>query len=205
MAIRHNTTYWIFHWDFYNSQSCYFERQFRCKRIGCENYIDDSRYKVKHREWDTNLLVSFFCMMYRTRELYDERNETKKWIHFQEHDQVSNIFLNEREIWYTKLGVNVGYEENGKRWFLRPVLVLRKVGNLFFVIALTSKWKEKNRFYHKLTDVVFNEKNKKYEHTSYGILSQVRVIDKKRFTEIMWRVSDDEFSRIKQKLKELLL
>ena len=50
---------------------------------------------------------------------------------------------------------------------------------------MTSKGKEKNRFYHNLVDVIFNEKNKKYQNTSYCILSQVRVIDKKRFTEMM--------------------
>lgn len=144
-------------------------------------------------------------MMYRNRELYDERNETKKEIHFQSQNQWKHFFLNEREIRYVRLWVNVGYEENGKKSFLRPVLVLKKVWNLFFVVALTSKWKEKNRFYHKLIDVVFNEKNKKHEKTSYCILSQVRVIDKKRFTEIMGLVSDEEFFYIKEKLKELLL
>lgn len=146
--------------------------------------------------------------MYRTKELYDERNETKKEIHFElsEHAKKNPTFyINEREIRYVRLWVNIGYEENGKSGFLRPVMIIRKVWNLFFVVALTSKGKDKNRFYHKLTDVAFNEKNKKYENTSYCILSQVRVIDKKRFTEIMWLVSDEEFFRIKQKLKELLL
>lgn len=143
--------------------------------------------------------------MYRTGELYDEWNETKKIIHFQKWDNISNIFINEREFWYVKLGVNIWYEENGKKWFLRPVLILKKVGNLFFVFALTSKWKDKNRFYHQLNDVVFNEKNSKHKKKSYCILSQVRVIDKKRFTEVMWRVSEDEFLYIKEKLKELLL
>ena len=143
--------------------------------------------------------------MYRTVELYDEWNETKKGIHFQKWNHLENVFLNKRELWYVRLGVNIWYEENGKNWFLRPVLVIKKVWSLFFVLALTSKWKDKNRFYHKLNDVVFNQKNRKHQKNSYCILSQVSVIDKKRFTEIMWRVSEDEFFYIKEKLKELLL
>ena len=146
--------------------------------------------------------------MYRTRKLYDERNETKKEIHFEgdEHTKkTASFYINEREIRYVRLWVNIGYEENWKSGFLRPVMIIRKVWSLFFVVALTSKGKDKNRFYHKLTNVIFNEKNKKYKDTSYCILSQVRVIDKRRFTEIMWLVSDEEFFRIKQKLKELLL
>ena len=146
--------------------------------------------------------------MYKTKELYDEWNEIKKDIHFELSEyskKISSFYINEREIWYVRLGVNIWYEENGKKWFLRPVLILKKVWNLFFVVALTSKWKEKNRFYHKLIDTIFNEKNKKYENTSYCILSQVRVIDKKRFTEIMWLVSEEDFFLIKEKLKELLL
>ena len=146
--------------------------------------------------------------MYRTRELYDERNRTKKEIHFESKEYIGkapSFFINEREIRYVRLWVNVWYEENGKKWFLRPVLVIKKVGNLFFVVAMTSKGKEKNRFYHNLVDVIFNEKNKKYQNTSYCILSQVRVIDKKRFTEMMWLLGEEEFLFIKQKLKELLL
>ena len=144
--------------------------------------------------------------MYISKELYDARNILKQDIHFQENNQPQDtLFINEREVWYISLWLNIWSEENGKRFFRRPVLVVKKVWNLFFVVALTSKGKEKNRFYHKLSDVLFNEKNQKYINSSYCILSQVRVIDKKRFTEIAWSVWDKEFIFIKQKLRELLL
>lgn len=146
--------------------------------------------------------------MYRTKELYDEWNETKKEIHFEFDEyakRTKDFYVNEKEIRYIRLWVNIGYEENGKKGFLRPVLVIKKVGNLFFVVAMTSKGKEKNRFYHNLVDAAFNEKNKKYKDTSYCILSQVRVVDKKRFTEMMWLLGEEEFLFVKQKLKELLL
>lgn len=146
--------------------------------------------------------------MQRTKEIYDEWNETKKEIHFQVDKNTKDsedFYVNEREIWYVRLWINIGFEENGKKNFLRPVLVIKKIGNVFFVVAMTSKGKDKNRFYHKMVNTIFNEKNRKYKDSSYVILSQVRVIDKKRFTEVMWILGKEEFLFVKQKLKELLL
>ncbi len=38
-----------------------------------------------------------------------------------------SIFVNEREICYTSIGENIGFEQNGKNeLFERPVLVLKK-------------------------------------------------------------------------------
>jgi hypothetical protein len=42
-----------------------------------------------------------------------------------------------------------------------------------------------NRFYHKFETAIFNDENTKYEDNSFCILSQVKVMDKKRFTEKM--------------------
>ena len=44
-------------------------------------------------------------------EAFDEWNEEKKTIHLQ---QGENIFINPRDIWYVKLGLNIGNEQNGK-------------------------------------------------------------------------------------------
>ncbi len=39
------------------------------------------------------------------------------------------IYFNEREIWWAHLGVNVGYEQDGKNDnFERPVLIIKKFG-----------------------------------------------------------------------------
>ena len=100
------------------------------------------------------------------------------------------------------MGQNIGYEENGKDEFLRPVLVLKKVGNLFFVVALTTKGKIKNRFYHKINQLELH--NPKYQDSSYVILSQAKVMDKKRFFENAGNVSISEFEIIKEKLRTIL-
>jgi mRNA-degrading endonuclease toxin of MazEF toxin-antitoxin module len=78
---------------------------------------------------------------------------------------------------------------------------LKKVGNLFFTVALTSKGKE-NSFYHKFNEIELH--NPKYQDSSYAILSQVKVMDKKRFFENVGTVSKSEFETIKQKLRTIL-
>jgi endo-1,4-beta-D-glucanase Y len=98
--------------------------------------------------------------------------------------------------------VNIGFEENWKSEFLRPVLVLKKVWSLFFTVALTSKWKDNHDFYYKFRDLELN--NPKYKNSSYAILSQVKVMDKKRFFENIWNVSKNDFVEIKKKLKQIL-
>jgi len=103
------------------------------------------------------------------------------------------------------MGVNIGYEENGKEEFTRPVLVIKKVGNLFFTVALTTKGKAENKFYHHFKEVVFNDEHLKNKITSSAILSQVKVMDKKRFEEKIGTASKNEFYQVKEKLRALLL
>ncbi len=134
--------------------------------------------------------------------LFDTWNNEKKLIH----SKVSETFyVNQREIWFVKMGKNIGYEENGKEEFVRPVLVIKKVGNLFFTVALTTKGKRNNRFYHFFQDVFFTQNHKDASGKSSAILSQVRVLDKKRFQEKIGYVGEEEFAVIKQKITDVLL
>ena len=132
-------------------------------------------------------------------EKFDKWNAEKKDIHKKE-DEI--FYVNIREIWFTKMWINIGFEENGKTEFLRPVLVLKKVWNLFFTVALTSQWKDNNYFYYKFNDVSL--KNPKYKYSSYAILSQVKIMDKKRFFEHSWSIWKEDFNEIKKRLKQVL-
>jgi len=134
--------------------------------------------------------------------LFDKWNEDKKIL---EQLDLDKFYVNEREIYYTKMWVNVWFEQDWKNEFLRPVLVLKKLWNLFFTVALTSKNKSNKKFYYKLNTAVFIEEKKKYEDSSYCILSQVRVMDKRRFTDKIWYISKDEFIEIKKILRDFLL
>lgn len=133
------------------------------------------------------------------KDLFDEWNKEKQEIH---NTPPKEFFVNPREIWLTKMGQNIGFEENGKENFLRPVLVVKVVGNMFFTVALTSKGKDNHDFYHRVKEINLN--NPKYEKSSYVILSQVKVMDKRRFFERYGIVSKQEFMIIKEKLRTVL-
>ena len=60
-----------------------------------------------------------------TKGTFDFRNE-EKWILHTRHD-VNGFYVQPREIWYVKLGINIGFEQNGKREFQRPVLVIERI------------------------------------------------------------------------------
>ncbi len=44
-------------------------------------------------------------------EKFDEWNEEKKYLHSEE---IGERYINPREIWYIKMGMNIGNEQNGK-------------------------------------------------------------------------------------------
>ena len=100
------------------------------------------------------------------------------------------------------MGVNIGFEQNGKKEFRRPVLVLKKVGSLFVVLPLTTKLqhcKGKNSiYYHKISTCTTIQ-------VSAVMLSQLKTVDKKRFMHHIGEIDDDELIFIKEKTKELCL
>ena len=54
---------------------------------------------------------------------FDSWAEVKKKIH----EKGFNSYFKERDVWWCRLGVNIGDEEDGKgNSFLRPVLVIKK-------------------------------------------------------------------------------
>ena len=106
---------------------------------------------------------------------------------------IAQSYINNKEIWYVKLGVNIGYEEDGKSQFKRAVLVIKKLGNLFLVLPMTTKKKE-NIYHYMLQTFTWKE--------SRLILSQIRTIDKKRFIQKIWEIHYKEFQKIKKNLSE---
>lgn len=55
---------------------------------------------------------------------FDGWNKEKQTIHNKKHKQ---FYPKTRQVWYTKLGVNVGYEADGKAEYTRPVLIIKKI------------------------------------------------------------------------------
>lgn len=52
----------------------------------------------------------------------------------------SRLFFHPREIWFCALGLNVGFEQDGRgEEYLRPVLIFRKFNNqVFWGLPLTK-------------------------------------------------------------------
>ncbi len=86
---------------------------------------------------------------------FDEWNEVKKRI-----DNKTKISIpKEREIYWTCIGENVGFEQNGKsKLFARPVLVLKRFNkHIFFGIPLSTQIKNGSFFFtFTLNDTLSN-------------------------------------------------
>ena len=122
-----------------------------------------------------------------------EWTKLKVRIHLSEEEPV---YFREKEIWWASLGVNIGYEQNGKNEkFERPVLVLKKFNeHMLWVLPLTSKDKT-GKYYHQF----------EYEGEKYSvILSQIKTISSKRLLRRLRVFPSRDFKDIKEKLKSML-
>ena len=147
-------------------------------------------------------------------EKFDEWNEEKKNLQASIEKQKlltdaekkeQRVYINQREIWYMKLGQNVGSESNGKKYFRRPVLIIKKVGSMFFVAPMTTKGQE-NIFHHEIESVTYNlDEYSQNPDVSRVQLSQSRIVDRGRFLERIGTISQKDFFSIKKKLSNLLL
>lgn len=123
---------------------------------------------------------------------FNEWNEVKKRI-----DNKTKISIpKEREVYWTCIGENVGFEQNGKsKLFTRPVLVLKRFNkNIFFGIPLSTQIKEGNFFF------IFTLNSS----LSNALLVQGKLFDIKRLEKKIGMISKDEFIELKTRFRELL-
>jgi len=124
---------------------------------------------------------------------YDIWNEIKKAL-----SQENKILhFNQKEIFMTYVGKNIGFEQNGdkKQNFLRPVLVYKKFSkNLFLGIPLTTTQRD-GKFYHSF---IFKE-----DKISTALLSQIKLVDSKRCKYRMGQIKDEDFKKLILKFKKL--
>ncbi len=106
-------------------------------------------------------------------------------------------FFHEREIWFSSLGKNVGYEQDGKgEDFIRPVVIVKKFNNqVFWAIPLTTRPKE-GKYYFSFNIVG--------RGLNVAILSQIRLVDAKRLQYKIGTLEHQDFVAIKQKLKDII-
>lgn len=122
---------------------------------------------------------------------FDQWNELKK----KTHDSVGpEFFPQEREVWVSTLGWNIGREQNGAADdFSRPVLVVKKFNNqMFWVVPLSTKQKPYD-FYFNFTDPTGLKAS--------VILAQLRLISVKRFWRLLYVFPPDMFREVTLRLK----
>lgn len=116
--------------------------------------------------------------------------------HKKEIDQRPRLFFHEREIWWCQLGVNVGFEQDGKgKKFARPVLVFKKFNKeVFWALPLSTKIK-KSRFYAEflLDDQI----------PRVAIVSQLRLMDARRLIDKFGVVKEEDYRRIQKAVIDL--
>ena len=124
--------------------------------------------------------------------------EFYKWYMLKEqlHNDNKEQYFKERDIFWASIGVNIGYEQDGKgEIFSRPVLILKKYNkNIFFGIPLSTKIKEGTFFFTFILN----------GNPSNALLVQGRIYDTKRLENKIGKVSKEDFEAIKEKWGKLL-
>lgn len=118
---------------------------------------------------------------------FDSWNKFKKKLELKQH----GAYFKEREVWFAAIGLNVGYEQDGKNYnFERPVLVIKKFNqHLFIAVPFSTILKPDNRHYLSL-----RHKGKKLS----VILSQTRPLSSKRLLRRMFILDESQFTTAKK-------
>ncbi len=127
---------------------------------------------------------------------YDKWNRIKKQIHKE------NIILGykNRDIFYMKMGENIGFEQNGKgENFVRPVVIIKGFNeNMFFGVPLSTKIKD-GKFYY-----TFEFKKQNTTIINNALLSQMKLFSTKRLLNKIGIINQDDFKNLKIKFKKLI-
>ena len=105
--------------------------------------------------------------------------------------------FNEREIWWCRIGINIGHEIDGKsHYYNRPVLVIKKFNaHIFWGVATTTQIKDDPHY----LPIDFKERKQ------CVMLSHLRLYDSKRLQgKAIGKLPHKQFDEVKNALKKLL-
>lgn len=124
---------------------------------------------------------------------FDTWNAQKKEIH----ESGENKFYGPREVWWCSLGTNIGFEQDGTgEAGERPVLVLKGFSkDVCLVIPLTTSTKK--NLYHVPMGEIDGRK-------ASAIISQIRLVDTKRFINKVTMIEESLFEEIRKAVKNLI-
>jgi mRNA interferase MazF len=112
------------------------------------------------------------------------------------HTEQSRLYT-VREIWWCRLGINIGTEQNGKgEWYVRPCIIIKGFGaDACLVIPLTTSLRKHFlRVDVGAVDGVSARAN----------ISQMRTIDTRRLSRKIGFLDKDIFTRLKKVVKDML-
>ena len=123
----------------------------------------------------------------------------KKDIERLHHEKV-RVFFHEREVWWCSLGVNIGFEQDGKGGkFGRPVLIFKKFNNeIFWALPLSLQVKKKKATAHFYAPV-----NLPDGISRIALLSQMRLIDGKRLLKKIDTIPEENYAAIQKAIIRL--
>ncbi len=120
-------------------------------------------------------------------------------------DERKIIHVKPWQIRHCKIGVNIWSEEDGKAWFLRPILVIATIGNMVLVVPTTSNIQRNwSKFYCKINSINFWKKEDWNNIESFVMLSQIRTIDSKRLIKHKYTITKSELEQIKKSFIKLI-
>ena len=124
---------------------------------------------------------------------FDDWNKIKKKTHLSD-DYLP--FYHERQIRWCRLGVNIGYEQDGTgNGFSRPVLILKGLSrHVCLIIPLTTSTKEGG--YNMPIGIVDGR-------SASVIISQIRLIDTKRLYKHIGTLDKKIFKDIQKAVKNI--
>lgn len=124
---------------------------------------------------------------------FNQWNEVKKSV---QNDEKMRLFK-KRDIFFIKMGQNVGYEQNGKGDdFVRPIVILKKITNHMFIgIPLSSQIKNGNWFYK------FEFISKGKVSKNIAIIPQIKMYSSKRLLNKIGVMNNSNFDELKENIK----
>jgi mRNA interferase MazF len=120
----------------------------------------------------------------------------KKKISLNDTDDKKTVYFRGKEIWWCALGVNIGFEQDGKNHnYERPVLILKKI-NRYLALAIPLSTKIKDHPYY----IRYKQEGIDYS----ALILQMRVISSKRLLRRVGRMNTEVFQGIVESTKQFV-
>ncbi len=125
---------------------------------------------------------------------FDKWNEIKKVTDSKE-DYLP--LYHERQIRWCRLGLNVGFEQDGTgKGFSRPVLILKGFSRHVCLMVPLTTAKKKSPYYVSVGKVGGKD--------ALAIISQIRLIDTRRLDTLIETLSGEKYASIRKAIKDML-